>query len=210
MSDAKTLVDAQLAVMADVPYLQKRTSNELKYTFASEADLIRAVRGAMIDHGLTITPIGAEPVYDGSQVAKSGREMPHIRLRLTYRFSHVSGESVDVETIGEALDPSDKAANKAMTIGMKYALRQFFLIETGDDPDAVAHNRDAENADWVSIAIKKIDACRTIDELSRQSERFRGKDPNTGKDKFTEDQLAELDAYATKHLAKIAKGQEPR
>jgi hypothetical protein len=121
--------------------------------------------------------------------------MPHIRLRLTYRFSHVSGEYIDVQTIGEALDTSDKAANKAMTIGLKYAIRQFFLIETGDDPDIVAHFRDSDNVDWIAKAIKKIEQCRDTSSLDAQAERFRGTDPKTGKPIFTQEQLAELDMY---------------
>lgn len=197
------LLKAQLAVMDAVPYLQKRTSKDLTYTFAGEADLIRAIRGAMINHGLTIAPIGAESVYEGQQESKRGRPMPHVRLKLTYRLSHTSGESIDLQTIGEAVDTSDKAANKAMTIGLKYAIRQFFLIETGDDPDVVAHNRDADNADWVATAVKKINACKTVTALDEQLERFRGTHPETGEPLFTEDQLAELDLYAERHRKKI-------
>jgi hypothetical protein len=196
MTEHKTLVAAQLAVMKQVPYLQKRSSKELSYTFAGEADLIRAIRGAMIEHGMTVTPTGAEPVFSGTQTARSGKEMPHIRLRLTYRFSHApTGEYVDVQTIGEALDTSDKAANKAMTIGLKYAIRQFFLIETGDDPDIVAHFRDSDNVDWIAKAIKKIEQCRDTSSLDAQAERFRGNDPKTGNPIFSHEQLAELDVY---------------
>jgi hypothetical protein len=197
MNEHKGLIEAQLAVMKDVPYLQKRSSQDLSYTFAGEADLIRAVRGAMIEHGISITPIGAEQVHSGTMAAKSGREMPHIRLLLTYRFSHFpSDQCMDIQTIGEAIDTSDKAANKAMTIGYKYALRQFFLIETGDDPDIVAHFREAENADWISAAVKRIDGCKNKEALEQQLERFRGNDPESGKALFTEEQLAELNLYA--------------
>ena len=206
MTEHKSLVAAQLAVMADVPYLQKRTSQELNYTFAGEADLIRAVRGAMIEHGLTLTPIGAEPIYEGVQTAKSGRAMPHIRLKLTYRLKHTSGEYIDIQTIGEALDIGDKAANKAMTIGQKYCIRQAFLIETGDDPDVVAHFRESENADWVAAAVKKINACATADALDTQCERFRGADPQTGEALFSNEQLAELDLYAARHRQKLGRG----
>ena len=38
------------------------------------------------------------------------------------------------------MDVGDKSANKAATGLLKYALRQTFLIETGDDPDAESSN----------------------------------------------------------------------
>lgn len=206
MTEHKSLVAAQLAVMAAVPYLQKRQAKDLPYTFAGEADLIRAVRGAMIENGLTLTPIGAEEVYSAMRAAKSGKEMPHIRLRLTYRLAHhPSGEHIDIQTVGESLDTSDKAANKAMTAGLKYCVRQAFLIETGDDPDVVAHFRDSENADWIAVAVNKLNACKTLQALDEQCQRFRGLHPETGEALFTEEQLSELDLYAARHRKKLDK-----
>ena len=40
-----------------------------------------------------------------------------------------------VKVLGDGADTGDKASYKAMTGAMKYALRQTFVIETGDDPD---------------------------------------------------------------------------
>jgi hypothetical protein len=40
-----------------------------------------------------------------------------------------------VTAVGEGTDYGDKSCNKSMTVGLKYALRQTLLIETGDDPD---------------------------------------------------------------------------
>ena len=60
-------------------------------------------------------------------------------IQATLRFSHApSGTSIDVTAVGEGSDAGDKGANKAMTGLYKYALRQTFCIETGDDPDKFA------------------------------------------------------------------------
>jgi hypothetical protein len=51
------------------------------------------------------------------------------------------GSSVTTVITGEAMDSGDKATNKAMSVALKYALLQMFLIPTDDmrDPDATTH-----------------------------------------------------------------------
>ena len=48
----------------------------------------------------------------------------------------IPGSSITVQAVGEGADAGDKASYKAATGLYKYALRQTFCIETGDDPDA--------------------------------------------------------------------------
>ena len=77
----------------------------------------------------------------------------------TRRFcvEHVeSGEQAFVEVFAEASDQGDKRASKAMTLAKKYALREFFLIETGDDPDAQVSKRAVGNEDLLKKAISAI------------------------------------------------------
>ena len=58
------------------------------------------------------------------------------RVETVYRYTHAaSGTFFDAAVIGSGADAGDKAFLKAMTSALKYALRQPFLIETGDDPD---------------------------------------------------------------------------
>lgn len=62
-------------------------------------------------------------------------------FRIKYTFYTIDGSKISTEVIGEAMDPGDKAANKAMAIAHKYALLQIFTIPTeGDnDPDSNCH-----------------------------------------------------------------------
>ncbi|MBR2681016.1 MAG: ERF family protein, partial [Exiguobacterium sp.] len=48
---------------------------------------------------------------------------------------------VSCVVIGEGMDTGDKASNKAMSVGMKYAAFQLFMIPTEEmiDPDAECH-----------------------------------------------------------------------
>ena len=64
-----------------------------------------------------------------------------VRVNITYHFTHSDGSSADVTVTGEAMDSGDKATTKAMSIALKYALLQMFLIPTEEekDPDAQTH-----------------------------------------------------------------------
>jgi hypothetical protein len=58
------------------------------------------------------------------------------------RFTATDGSYCVTETIGEAVDSGDKAANKAMSMAMKYALVDTFLIPTEEPRDT--ENDEAE------------------------------------------------------------------
>lgn len=133
------ILTAKLAVMHEVGYCQKVKSSGLSYTYASEGSLIQALRPAMLSHGIVIKCLSIEPMEATSYTTSKGSTLQLVRAKYTYRFTHAeSGTYDDVEAIGEASDAGDKAYAKAATIAYKYALRQSFVIETGDDPDQFA------------------------------------------------------------------------
>lgn len=130
--------EAILAVMRQVGYVQKEHTAGLNYSFAGEAALIRAIRPAMVQEGLIVHVVDIEKEIGTILVGKDDRQraMSRAIVHLTVRFLHApSSTHLDVEAAGEGMDTGDKALNKAMTGALKYALRQTFLIETGDDPD---------------------------------------------------------------------------
>lgn len=60
-------------------------------------------------------------------------------LTMKYTMFAPDGSNVSCVVIGEGMDSGDKASNKAMSIAMKYAAFQLFMIpteETAVDPDA--------------------------------------------------------------------------
>ena len=60
-------------------------------------------------------------------------------LKIRYTLYAPDGSSVSAVVIGEGMDSGDKASNKAMAVGLKYAAFQMFMIPTEemaqDDPD---------------------------------------------------------------------------
>ena len=130
--------EAVNAVMQEVGYVKKSRSNGLNYSYAGEAALIAALRPAMVEQGIYMHVQDVTFTRENYTTAK-GTAMVNTVARAVIRFTHApSGTFIDVAALGEGSDAGDKSANKAMTGLYKYAMRQTFCIETGDDPDKYA------------------------------------------------------------------------
>ena len=140
--EVKSIHEAVAAIYSSINgYVQKTKSDGLRYSFASEADLIAKLRPAMVEHGVYVQVLEYRDVERTVVTTSKGASMNVCLLKAIVRFTHgPSGTYVDVQSLGEGADSGDKAGNKAMTCAYKYALRQTFCIETGDDPD-----RDQDN-----------------------------------------------------------------
>lgn len=69
---------------------------------------------------------------------RQGGSLQHSVLSLRYRFTcAVDGSYIETDVIGEGMDSGDKASNKGMSVGYKYAIFQLLCIPTeAVDPDA--------------------------------------------------------------------------
>lgn len=144
----KNIHEAMHGVMQRVGYVLKggkMNAGKTQYSYAGEADLIAALRPALLECGITFAVIGIdnlhhqavekESFYDGQRSVKTEY---HVTGVWHYQFTHVaSATHVKAIGLGEGHDSLDKASYKAATGALKYALRQTFIIETGDDPDKV-------------------------------------------------------------------------
>lgn len=176
---AKSLAEAMHRVMTQVGYIQKKGTVTVGqgYKFAGEAQFIEAIRPELVAQQIVVCPIAMDMLVNEVFPNSSGKPQNRVMLRVTFRFTHAaSGQTLDVQTCGEGIDNGDKATNKAMTGAMKYALRQAFVIETGNDPDetpsaqqeraprAESQRGQAPLADRVADAIR---TARTRDELTQ-------------------------------------------
>ena len=120
------------AVIQAVGSVAKDGQNQhFKYRFTSEAAILRAVREAMAENGLALLPTGVQHL--GTE--QIGQKRYRTEVVVSYLLAHPSGESAVVMVPGAGADAEDKGPYKAMTGCLKYALRQTFLIPTGDDPE---------------------------------------------------------------------------
>lgn len=186
---------ALLEVYKQVGYVQKKgkITQGMKYNYAKESDFIEAIRPAMVEMGIVVHSSGISDIErtENSKVTKytddrngavSERDQTVYHFSAIYHFTFVhtpSNTSITTAAAGEGIDRNgDKAAYKASTGAMKYALRQTFLIETGDDPDDTPSGDMAKSAPARTapakvsaparqplISIPGIESCETQAEL---------------------------------------------
>lgn len=182
---------AKIKVMQSVPYIKKEYSANLRYSYASEQDVLEKLRPAMLENGFTSHPVATTLVHIGGYTTSKGTNQQHCVIQTTFRFEHISGGFEDVAVYGEAADTADKAMGKAMTMSQKYALFQWALIERGDDPDKIRAERDSAVGETFKRAMMAIKAAQSEKELAEKQALFRA--PQAG---FTTKQLEHLDALA--------------
>lgn len=119
----------------------RRSTGSGSFKFRGIDDMYSAVAPLFSQYGLVIIPS-----FDGHRVevreSKAGGALNYAFVRGTFTlYSVADGSSVTGHAIGEAMDSSDKATNKAMSIALKYFLMQTFTIPTDadNDPDATVH-----------------------------------------------------------------------
>lgn len=114
--------------------------------------VMNALYPVMSDLGLFIVPEVLEQTREERATTKfySGQEkkstLLYSLLKIRYTMYAPDGSNVSAVVIGEGMDSGDKASNKAMAVGLKYACFQMFMIPTeemaNDDPDRESHEID--------------------------------------------------------------------
>ncbi len=188
-------------VMDEVGYVKKSKAANLNYSFAGEAALIAALRPAMVENGIFMSVAKVHQITRENYTTKNGTAMVNTVIHATVRFSHTSGDSIEVEAVGEGSDSGDKSANKAMTGLYKYALRQTFCIETGDDPDKYASEErktETEREKLVRLYGERL--------LEAQKLKIDLTDFNLS-DKLTDDEIIELGKLLSAEIKKAKGGK---
>ena len=150
MADSGKIYEAISNVMAEIGAIGKEKKNQQQgFMYRGIDDVMNALQPALVKHKVFITPEVLSEQRE-ERASKNGGVMFSVRLEISYRFYTVDGSFIETKVIGEAMDSGDKATNKAMSIGYKYACFQVFCIPTEEmkDPDAEIHEpapKDAKN-----------------------------------------------------------------
>lgn len=139
----KSIID----VMKKINAIGKDRKNATQgFQYRGIDDVMNELHGALTESGVFVVP---EVLEENRSTGKSsnGRDLFYTRLKIKFTFYAADGSSVNAVVIGEAMDSGDKASNKALSIGLKYAMLQVFCIPTEDDkdPDAASPEPKAES-----------------------------------------------------------------
>lgn len=124
------IYSAICGVMEDVGVVGKNDTNfQQKFKYRGIDAVMNALNPAMIKNKIFCTPEILEQEREERQT-KSGGNLIYSVCKIRYRFFAVDGSFVDAVVVGEGMDSGDKASNKALSAGFKYACFQTFCIPT--------------------------------------------------------------------------------
>jgi len=135
VSTEKVTLATKLAkIYSAVGYVHKSGTNAAQgYKYVQAAEVAAIVRDELSKLNVIMTPTNIDVVSEG--LTPSGKQVL-LTLRFTWTLTDGdSGETISWQSIGTGSDSTDKAAYKAATGALKYALLTGFLIPTGDDPE---------------------------------------------------------------------------
>jgi hypothetical protein len=141
----KNLVQAVMQVMKEVKGIEKGLtvgSGNHSYKGVADKDVKRILGGAMERAGLIMLPIAVEPILkidrwdEETNYGMKKKQSIFTEIKTSYKLMHESGEYEIICGYGHGVDSMDKAAGKATTYALKYALLYTFLVPTGDIDDA--------------------------------------------------------------------------
>lgn len=131
-SNSELIYERILAVMQDIGAIGKNNQNDQQhYSFRGIDDVYNALHPALIKNQVFIVPTVLN--LDNSIIETgAGKRAYQTLLTCCFRATTTDGSYVEGHAVGEALDFSDKATNKAMSNAFKYFCFQLFCIPTRD------------------------------------------------------------------------------
>ena len=126
------------AIMQEIPAIGKDKKNQQQnFKYRGIDDVMNVLKPLFAKHGVYCVP-EVTGMSREERVATSGKALYVTILTIKYTFFAGDGSSVSAVVVGEGMDSADKGANKAMAVGMKYALFQTLCIPTEEmiDPDS--------------------------------------------------------------------------
>lgn len=138
MSDTPKIYAAISAVMAKINAISKGRRNQQQgFVYRGVDDVMNELHPVLAECNVFIVPEVLEETQT-ERPTKSGGLLFCVRQKIKFTFYTDDGSSLSAVVVGEGMDSADKASNKALSIGFKYACLQVFCIPTEDekDPDA--------------------------------------------------------------------------
>lgn len=138
------IYNAIIDAMGQVSAIAKGKRNSTQgFSYRGIDDVMNELHPILAKCGIFIVPTVLDEQRSTGTTSKGGN-MFYTRQKIQFKFYAKDGSNIEAVVIGEAMDSGDKASNKALSVGLKYALLQVFCIPTEEEKDT-----DAENPDYV-------------------------------------------------------------
>lgn len=193
----KKIVEALSVIMGEIGAIGKsKKSAGVSFAYRSIDDVMNELHPLLAKHQVLTVPEVVDHHREERQTS-SGKPMIYSIMTVRIHFVAVDGSEIVATVVGEGMDMSDKAGNKAMAIAYKYACFQVFCIPTEEmakaDPDGYMPEASRPSDEQLKTY---IDNCETVED-------FKTMKANWG---VYISGNAELSAYANARYAEIKKG----
>lgn len=107
-----------------------------KFNFRGVDTVVNVFGPVTLKHGVNVMSSKVEATY-GEKQTKNGGKMRECSVLVTWTIMGPMGDTLTLQTMGEALDTADKSTTKAQSVALRTLLLGFGLTPTHDkDPDA--------------------------------------------------------------------------
>jgi hypothetical protein len=116
------------------PVAKLDSGNGINYNFRGIDRALNAFGPATLLHGVEVLPVKVESSYRDTKTS-TGKPTRECTVVVTYRIIGPTGDHMDVQAAGEAMDSSDKGTAQAQAVALRTLLFLGGMIPTGD-PEA--------------------------------------------------------------------------
>lgn len=107
-----------------------------RFNFRGVDTVVNCFGPVTLRHGVNVLPVNVEAEYRDT-TSKANNKMHECTVRVTWLIVGPKGDTLTMQTQGEALDSADKATAKAQSVALRVLLLSGGLIPTSDpDPDS--------------------------------------------------------------------------
>lgn len=107
-----------------------------RFNFRGVDTVVNTFGPITLRHGISVFPVQVEATYRDTST-KNNAKMRECTARVTWLITGPKGDTLTLQTQGEALDTSDKGTAKAQSVALRVLLLSAGLTPTHDkDPDA--------------------------------------------------------------------------
>lgn len=114
---------------------KEKLNKQQGFKYRGIDDVMNTFYPLLSKHKVFIVPEVLGQQREERTTAKGGNLIYSI-MKIKYTFYAEDGTSISAVVVGEGMDSADKSSNKAMAVGMKYAMFQVFCIPTEEMPDS--------------------------------------------------------------------------
>ena len=158
MENAGKIYKQICSVMQEITAIGKDRRNQTQnFQYRGIDDVMNELHSVLAKCGVFVVPQVLDEARSTGKT-KSGGDMFYTRLKIKFTFYAEDGSFIESVVIGEAMDTGDKASNKALSVGLKYALLQVFCIPTEDEKDPDAQSPEPQAGSMKPAPAKKAPA----------------------------------------------------